>query len=96
MCAPCSLTSLHAAHVALALRADVPWACVGSEIAVAATTEALAQAEKHASRCETLAALVAEARTMLEQAAAVKAAAAAERLQMEEEAASLALRLQEV
>jgi hypothetical protein len=59
---------------------------------VGAVEEALAQAKKHEARSETLAALVAEAGTMLEQARA----AAAERLLMEAEATSLTLRLQKV
>jgi uncharacterized coiled-coil protein SlyX len=90
---------------------------------VRATEEATAEAEKHASRCEALAALVALARDMLQKAraaeaeraraaaeaakkaaaskeaavaaeAVAKAAAAAELLQMEEQMAALALRMQ--
>jgi hypothetical protein len=68
--------------------------------------EATLEAEKHASRSEPLAALLAEARTMLEQARAadaewarvaaeaVAAVEAAGRLQLEEEAAVLALGMQ--
>jgi hypothetical protein len=41
-----------------------------SESTVRAMEEAMTQAEKHESSCEALAALVAEARTMLEQARA--------------------------
>jgi hypothetical protein len=76
---------------------------------VKAVEEATVEAEKHASRSEQLAALVAEAKGLIEQAraaeaerarvaaeaaAAAAAVAAVERLQMEEEMAALALSVQ--
>ena len=80
-----------------------------SESTVRAMKEATAHAEKHASSCEALAALMAEARGMLEQARASEAerateeagapsevAAAVERQRLEEEMASLALRMQQL
>jgi hypothetical protein len=83
--------------------------CSGESSLLGAVEKATVEAEKHGDRSEKLSALVAEARTMLEQAkteqaeraraaAAVKAAAeaeaAAERLRVEEEVAALALRMQ--
>ena len=85
--------------------------CVRSgESALGAVEEAAAEAAKHGDRSEPLAALVAEAREMLEQAkteqaertkaaaeeAAAAASGAAERLHMQEEAAALTLRLQQI
>jgi hypothetical protein len=83
--------------------------CSG-ESALGAVEEATAEAEKHGDRSESLAALVAEAKGMIEQAkaekaerarvvaeeaaAAAAAVKAAERQQMEERAAALALRVQ--
>jgi hypothetical protein len=76
---------------------------------LAAVEEAMAEAAKHGDRSELLAALVAEATAMIEQAktamaeraraaaaakAAAEAAAAAERLRLEEQAAALTLRMQ--
>jgi hypothetical protein len=79
--------------------------CSG-ESKLGAVEEATAEAEKHDGRSESLAALVAEARTMVEQAraaqarvaseeaAAAAAAEAAERLRLEEEEAGLTLSVQ--
>ena len=65
---------------------------------VDALEEAMRAAAKHVARSEPLVELVAQARTLIEQAraaeAAAEAAAAAERLRLEEEAAALALRMQ--
>jgi uncharacterized coiled-coil protein SlyX len=84
--------------------------CSG-ESAICAVEKATVEAEKHGDRSsEPLSALVAEARTMLEQAkteqaertkaaaeeAAAAASGAAERLHMQEEAAALTLRLQQI
>jgi len=82
---------------------------------VDAVEEAMRAAAKHVARSESLAALVAQARVLIEQAraaeaertrvaaevaaaaeAAAEVTAAAERLRLEEEAAALATRLQEV
>jgi hypothetical protein len=83
--------------------------CSGESSLLGAVEKATAETEKHGDRSEKLSALVAEARTMLEQAkaeqaeraraaaavkAAAKAEAAAERLREEEEVAALALRMQ--
>jgi hypothetical protein len=61
---------------------------------VEAVEEAMQAAAKHGDRSESLAALVAEAKGMVEQARAAAAEAAAERLRLEAEAAALALRMQ--
>jgi hypothetical protein len=61
---------------------------------VEAVEEAMRAAAKHVGCSESLAALVAEAKGMVEQARAAEAEAAAERLRMEERLAALALRMQ--
>jgi hypothetical protein len=74
---------------------------------VKAVEEAMAEAEKHASRSKPLAALVAEAKGLIEQARAAEAeraslaaeeaaAAAAELQQLDEDLAAATLRLQQV
>jgi hypothetical protein len=111
---------MHTLHPRPVPRASVTLACVltirggglRNESTVRAMQEAMAQAEKHESSCEVIAALMAEARAMLEQARAPEAervreaaeeagapsevAAAVERQRLEEEMASLALRMQQV
>jgi hypothetical protein len=61
---------------------------------VEAVEEAMRAATKHVGCSESLAALVVEAKGMVEQARAAEAEAAAERLRMEERLAALALRMQ--